>query len=471
MKKLQCLFLCIMCLTLWSGKINATVIAEIPPEGIVINAPGTYVFENNLIWNPSSDSVAILIEANDVLLDMQGFTLSSASSLFNTIGVLAVESANLRISNGTLQNMGLSGIKCELCSNVIIQEVVVDGLYLNETAIYTVPTGILATACAHVLIEACTVQNVDVQTGSTAAIQLTETLFSKVTNCRIYNLLNRDGACTGIGHLLCDDALVQACTLDTLRSTFINNLNTEGHTAIGLVPVLSTNLKFENCSISNVVGCCDDAHGVSIFLCDKAVVHQCRVSNVLDGAGPAQRGAKATGIEVYGNYVEVSDCFVNNISAINPEDKQATGFSCAQCTGVKFIRCKAENVNVFDAQGNQGSGLGYGIGFGWAPDPRPEFIFPAVDVLYCDCIAKECQVGFDSFFHINSVWDHVVSIDNEIPLLNVDHSQRTLACDPCSECGCQQVGCFPIPYVVTIENIAKNNQFWDMKIYQNLMKN
>lgn len=468
MKTIRWVFFWICCITFWSnGEASEShIIHEIPPEGIVINQSGTYIFKNDLTWGPSADGAAITIKANDVTLDMRGYTLQSSSSLYKTIGISAMNSSHLKIKHGTLQNMGLSGIQCQHCINLSIKGITVDGLYVNDTLNYTVPTGILATACYNVFIDKCTVKNIDVQTGSSAAIQLTETNSSKVTHCRVKNLLNRDGACTGIGHLLCDDALVESCQLDGLQAQFINNLNTEGHTAIAIVPVLTTNYKIEKCTISNIVGCCDDAHGMSIFICVKAIVKKCKVFNVVDGCGSVQSGAKATGIEIYASDVEVSDCFVENITAINPQDKQATGFSCADCIGVQFIRCVAKNVNVFDQHANQSSSLGYGTGFGWAPDPRPEFMLPSIKILYQDCIAKQCQVGFDTWFHIDSVWDHIVSICNGIAVLIQPDTQRTLSCNPCSECGCLQPGCYPEPRVVTISNVATNNTILDVKEIQ-----
>ncbi len=439
-------------------------IQEIPPEGILINEPGTYVFENDISWSPNSDGVAIAIEANGVTLDMKGYTLSSATEIYKSTGIAATECVQLKIQNGIVQNMGLAGITCSGCLSVCIKDVTVDGLYVQDIIKYTVPTGILATGCIDVSIDRCTIENINVRTGSLAAIQMTSTFGSAVTHCKVKNLLNQDGACTGIGHLNCDVALVKSCKLEWLQSKFVNNLNTEGHTAIGLVPVFTTNIKIEECTVSNVIGCCDDAHGMSIFLCEGAQVSKCKVAHVLDGLGDAQKGAKATGIEVYGTNVVVSDCHVKDISAINPEDKQATGFSCAQALGVSFLRCKAENVQVYDESGQQRPELGYGTGFGWAPDPRPEFIFPSIAILYQDCVAKNCQVGFDSWYHIDSVWDHIVSKDNDIPLLNQLNSERTLSCGPCSECGCQQATCFPKPIVVTLTNVADNNIFYNVTI-------
>lgn len=442
---------------------STNIIATLPPNGIVISTPGTYVLGNDIYWNPSGDGQAILILSNNVILDLQNHKLESALTPYNTVGVVASSISNLIIKNGTISNMALGGIQCDNCTNILIKHLKVDGLNLENTANYTVPVGILVTSSENVHIHKCLVKNINVRTGSTAAIQLTKTIDSKISHCFISNLLNRDGACTGIGHLLCDIAEVKSCTLDNIRSQFINNLNTEGHTAIGLIPVLSTNLLIKNCKISNITGSCDDAHGMSLFECLGAVVKKCTIENVVDGIGAAQTGAKATGIEIYSSGVKVIKCCVKNISAINPQDKQAAGFSCAQCLGVEFLRCCVENVNVYDENGGQSASIGYGIGFGWAPDPRVEFILPAVGILYKNCIAKGCQVGFDSWFHIDSVWTNIYSICNEIPILNLNQPPRTVSCNPCSECGCLQVGCYPVPTTTTINNIAQNNLFLHVK--------
>ncbi len=463
MKKLYSVFIWIACITLENGADlygKNHIIDEIPPSGIFIDKPGTYYFIKNLTWLPEAPGSAITIQADDVVLDMKGYTLKSSTTDFKTIGISAITSKNCKIINGKIKNMGLAGIQCTLCANVSIKRIEVDGLNAEDIVNFVVPTGILASGSFNVKIDNCTVKNIDVKTASCAGIQLTATLTSKVTNCKVKNLLNRDGACSGIGHLLCDDILIQSCLLDNIKTTFINNLNTQGHTAIGIIPTLSTNIIINKCWVSNVTGCCDDAHGMSVFLCENAIVKKSKVSHVLDGVGKAKKGAKATGIEIYANNVTVEDCFVKDIFAINPEDKQSTGFSSGSSNDVSFIRCKARNVQVYDEKGNQHASLGYGTGFGWAPDPRPSLLKPTLNVIYQDCIAKHCQVGFDSWFHINSIWERVVSIKNDIAILNLgDDAQRTLSCEPCSECGCTFPSCFPTPYVVTVNNVAQNNTF------------
>lgn len=450
----------IFCLACHKEELHATtVITSILPGGMTISTPGSYVFGNDITWSPAADGQAILITASDVILDLQNYTLQSTASTFKTTGIFAVEAANLRILNGTIANMRIGGITCDLCLNTCINNITVDGLTFNDIVNYTVPTGILFTASAKAVVNKCKIKNINVTTGSTAGIQFTATIGSLASNCLIQNMINHDGACTGIGHLLCDGGNIQSCIIDNLKSEFVSNLNTAGHTTIGIIPVFSTNLRIENCKILNITGSCDDAHGLSVFECSNALVKNCRVNNVLDGVGPTQSGAKATGIEIYGNSIQVIKCFAKNIKAINPQDKQATGFACAQCKDVQFIKCHAENVSVVDENGNESSALGYGTGFGWAPDPRPDFIKPAVNVLYKHCTAKKCQVGFDSWYHINSRWKHIYSICNGISVLDLDNSQRTISCDACSECGCSFAGCFPTPHTITITNVARENKF------------
>lgn len=457
------MFLWIVCITLGSETAvfgESHVIDEIPPSGIFIDKPGTYYFKKNLTWHPQADGSAITIQANDVVLDLHGFTLKSSTTHFKTIGISAILSENLKIVGGEIKNMGLAGIQCTLCANVSIKGIEVDGLNVEDIVNFVVPGGILIGESFNVTVDNCTVKNIDVKTASCSGIQFTATLTSKVTNCKIKNLHNRDGACSGIGHILSDDILIQSCDLEKIKTSFIDNLFTQGHTAIGIIPTLSANIIINDCSVSNVTGCCDDAHGMSVFLCENAIVKKSKVSNVLDGVGDAKKGAKATGIEIYADNVLVKDCFVRNIYAINPEDKQSTGFSCGASNGVKFIRCKAKNIQVINEKGKQDPSLGFGTGFGWAPDPRPSLLKPAVNVLYKKCVAKYCQVGFDSWFHINSVWDKITSIKNDIAILNLDDdAQRTLSCGPCSECGCTFPSCFPTPFVVTVNNVAQNNTF------------
>lgn len=442
----------------------AQLIREIPPQGIIIDAPGSYLFANDIVWRPTTTGQAVLIVADGVTLDLQHYTLQNESPLLKTVGIYAKGASDLVIKNGTIAGMGVGGVWCKNGTGVIVKEIIVDGLAYSDIVNYTVPAGILAASCNRVLVKKCKVKNADVTTGSLAGIQMSETVSSQVLECEVSSFINRDGACTGIGHFLSDDSFIKSCKIRNLTSTFQGNLNTEGHTAIGMVPTLSANVVIEKCSIANIFGCCDDAHGISAFECLGIVIQKCSVCNVVDGNGPEQTGAKATGIEVYSSGAKVSDCWVKNIVAINPQDKQSTGFSMASGLGIEFVNCKAENVSVVDANGNTDSSLGFGTGFGWAPDPRPEFALPVVGSLHKNCTAKNCQVGFDTWFSIDGVWDNIKAEECDIGVFNQQSASRTISCNPCSECGCHFEGCYPTPRTVTLDNVAANNVFKNVKL-------
>ena len=194
----------------------------------------------------------------------------------------------------------------------------------------------------------------------------------------------------------------------------------------------------EQCKISDIAGSCDDAHGISLFVVSDATVRGVTVENVTDGRGG--RGAKATGIEVYGlvnnqpSNILVENCEVRDISAISPGDLQAAGFSVAG-KGVTFSNCEAYNVTVSGANPVDPTSPGYGIGFGWAPDIRPQYTYPALEAVIEGCTASQCQVGFDTFYFQDSILNNIKSLENNVDIKEESTDVvRVLYCDKCSEC-------------------------------------
>lgn len=437
------------------------VITEIPSEGLVIDTSGYYVFGNDIFWRPSEGGQAISITADDVILDLQNHTLQSELTSYTTLGIVSTSANRLTIRNGTVMNMGFAGIQCSGGTQLIIENITVDGLNKDDVATFIVPVGIAVLTSNNVTIKNCCIKNIDVRTDSLSGIQITSTEHTVVSNCLISNLINRDGACVGIGFTACEFATIKSCRIDQIKSEFVDNLLALGHTSVGILPALTLGVIIKDCTISNITGCCDDAHGISVFECAGAIIKRCGVDNVINGVAPSHTGAKATGIEIYSSKVRVSKCKVKNITAINPLCKQATGFSCAQCVDVKFIDCFAENILAVDEHGQQNFDRGYGIGFGWAPEVRPVFTNPAIEIFHQKCTAKNCQIGFDTWYHINCVWDHIVANNCQIPILDPGHVSRVLMGDACSEAGCSPDGGL---VVVTLNNVAHDNTFLHTKV-------
>ena len=432
------------------------IITKIGPEGILLDTPGTYIFANDIVWSPK-EIIAILIIGDNIILDMNNFSLTCINpNKLETIGINSSFCKNLIIKNGNIIGMGFNGIISEICENVTIENIIIEKINTNNIAKYTTPSGIKLSECTNIKINKCIVKNITVRVGNFTAFDIVLSNNSIIKNCLVNKCVNLDGALVGYSQYLCYDSIIENSNACNLQTFFGNNTKTQGHTCIGFVPFFSENLKFLNCSAKNIIGTCDDAHGFSMFVCvGPILISKCTVNNVRDGVGK-NTGAKATGIEIYAENVIVKDCIVSNIMAINPQDKQCTGFSVSGSVGqeakdVKFINCKAINVNVYNKNKKQNSCIGYGTGFGSPPDPRPTFQYPCSNITYEKCCAKKCQVGFDSWWQKNSLWKNNISCDCGISILNLNNSQRTVSCNLCSECN--------PPIIVTLDNVAKNNKF------------
>jgi hypothetical protein len=428
----------------------AKAITQIPREGIVIKDPGTYTLGNNIQWNPSAKATsAIKIEASNVTLDLAGFTLTATVS-DKSQGLAGVTvsgpAADVTVRNGTIAGFTEYGVLANAVVGLNISGITVTGLCMNNLAIrYTTPCGIHVSVSAIIAISGCSVTQTNVTTDSTAAIQLVGTNQAKVSNVRASGFVNNDGAVQGYSYIGCSDVTTVGCTASTFQSHFNGNTKTTGHTVIGYCPIFCDNLDFRDCSSAKFIGCCDDCHGFSVFLDDNVTVSGFKAQNIVDGVAASDSGAKATGLEVFGNFVTITDCTVSGIKAINPQDKQSAGFS-AWGSVIKFERCTARNVTVKknlvpDA---------LAVGFGWAPDPREQFAhIGATSTTYVDCTAQGCDVGFDTWFHVNSTWVCPKTINCKTDILIEPGAKRTISCDPCSECD--------PTFDITLTNIASGN--------------
>jgi hypothetical protein len=433
------------------------VIRQIPSAGIVIQSPGTYTFAGNMLWTPNDvQCSAITIQCSNVTLDLAGFTLTASISdksqqmtgilVLGPIANPTVE--NITITNGTVANVTEYGILAASVCGLNLTGITVTGVCLQNINIrYLTPAGIQVSGSINVVISECNVTQLNVTTDSSAGIMLMSTIQARVSGCIASGLVNNDGAVQGFSCIKCIGVTTNNCQANTLQTHFNTNILTSGHTVLGFCPILCSQLSYADCSASGLTGCCDDCHGMSVFLDSLVTVSGFRATNVVDGVSPSNTGAKATGLEVYGVDVTVTDSTVSAITAINPQDKQAAGFS-AWGLDIQFERCEASNVVAQDDVG----GGSRGTGFGWAPDPRSYFrCVGAYGVTYTDCTADSCEVGFDTWYHVDSTWTRPVYTNCETDILVEPGGTRTLTGDACSEC-------IP-PITVTLTNFASGNTY------------
>ena len=442
-------------------------IHSIPPEGIVISKEGLYIFSNDIMWSPTNNAAAITIQSSNVTLNLNSFTLLAdrKDSKLNNIGINIINPKTVflnpkkhqkvnqtKILNGKLKGMGLYGICAQTVTNFTLENITIEKTrYENLLQANASPAGIHINTAENITIDNCIVSDLEVTSSSCAGIQLLETENATLTNCTMDGFTNHDGSTQGYSYIGSKNINSINLVAKNFASHYKGLTQTMGHTVIGFCPWFSSHLQFTDCKSIKMIGCCDDCHGMSLFLTSNVTVTRFHAQDVLDGAG-TNTGAKATGLEVYGINITIQDSLVENIKAIQPQDLQSTGYS-AWGMNITLTNCTAKDVKVLDPSKTPNTAYGYGTGFGWAPDPRIEFReVPALFVKYDNCKAVDCQVGFDTWYHIDSTWETNISQENcEIPLLVQINGQRTLSGNKCSEC--------PKPFTVTLTNIAKGNTY------------
>ncbi len=437
--------------------LTTPTFSSIPENGWLINEPGTYTMTGDCAWTPKSPGAAITILADNVVLDLGGFVLSvqvpagSGTEKFN--GVNVALSSNVTVQNGTISGANYYGLQATFADTVNLFALNVTSLsYKDKITQNATPCGIFMGGCGNIQILDCSVSNIDVLAASCAGIQLIACQQGTVSNCGISQLKNQDGGAQGFSYLLCKDIRTTRGSCDDFVTDYQGLTITSGHTSIGFIPILSKKLHFDGCSSTNIKGCCDDAHGMSLFLVKEIIVNNFKAHGVTDGPAPYNTGAKATGLEVYGDNITVNNSQVDNIHATMPQDLQAAGFS-AWGDAITFNNCSADDVQVLNASGQPDTKLGYGTGYGWAPDPRTLFKHTMADnVQYNSCSSTNCQLGCDTWNHTNSIWTVFSAVNCGQCCLNLPAgATREFTMNQCSEKPSDE----PSPVIIT--NHAANN--------------
>lgn len=89
-------------------------------NGFLITCPGVYFLPSDITFNPSSlNQTAIVISSDDVVLDLNGHTLSQINKTSRAFGVLINGHKNVTIKNGTIKNFTQNGIRINANSSII----------------------------------------------------------------------------------------------------------------------------------------------------------------------------------------------------------------------------------------------------------------------------------------------------------------------------------------------------------------
>ncbi len=90
-------------------------------HGFVINKPGKYVLTENV--NSQRPQNAIIVRASDVVIDLNGFTISGKD--IAPTGIVVRDAKNVVIKNGALKNFTVNGIHINRSREVALQKILV----------------------------------------------------------------------------------------------------------------------------------------------------------------------------------------------------------------------------------------------------------------------------------------------------------------------------------------------------------
>jgi hypothetical protein len=191
--------------------IAGTPIGSVP---FAISAPGRYFLVTNLTYGLTTGA-AITINADEVILDLNGTSLHGPSGSNSAIGVLVHSRHSVTIQNGDIDGFGLAGI--ELLANSA--QNIVDSVRLNANQ-----TGVLAAIGTLNIVKNCVID------GGTVGILFSSGSGNRASN----NTLGNQGPPTGIALL----------TFGSSQNYFENNLVFKGFNASGQVMAGGINDKY-----------------------------------------------------------------------------------------------------------------------------------------------------------------------------------------------------------------------------------
>ena len=169
---------------------------------IVISAPGSYQLNSNLVVSEPG-TTAILVEANDVTIDLNGYSILGpavctgcpASCTLTGLGVgidaLTFGVDNLRVSNGVVSGMGAEGIAA--FNNAVIENVRAIGNGADGIDVYYLSDGLFSN---YFTVRDC-ISNFNGHDGIDTGVS--GLVVENVTDCNGNDGLNLD-ANVGYGH-------------------------------------------------------------------------------------------------------------------------------------------------------------------------------------------------------------------------------------------------------------------------------
>jgi hypothetical protein len=230
-----------------------------------LTEPGSYYLTTNLTAAPGE--TGLYISANDVTVDLNGFTLRSQGGVgANGILVLGART-NLTVRNGTLRDWSALGISAAGCDHARLEQ-----LQLINNAVMGLWTG------PNAQIRSCTVS------GSSNAFGLLVASGSQVKDCNVSGVAT--GIAAGNGAIITGCLLVDCGVVGITTSSHcvITDCTVSGNGTNGIAATVSA---IQHCVVGGVLG-------VGINAGDVGTVSDCIVQNTKGNAIQVSSGSVVT---------------------------------------------------------------------------------------------------------------------------------------------------------------------------------
>lgn len=388
---------------------GVTSIHHIGKNGIVINKPGSYRFANDITVNLNHGESAITINANNVFLDLNHFTLKQLGAGKNNHGILVTSCHHtVTISQGTIEQIHGFGIKVEKGNEVIqLKDLIVqncgacgsDSIFnSNEYTGGILFLGCLKQPIKDIVLTQCSAvcnRTSDPQVGVNGLLMVSiEKAF--IDNCHFSdNVGPSEISVAGAHFFQTKDVEIQNCFADQNSNTPASGINAECfgfhfNAPTALVGDLDStehvNIKVSNTTANRTFGKVNRAAGFRFRRARNIVVTD-SVSHQTMNTAPDSASVNPTVTAAAGFLMSICDDFtIQNCQAYEHSTTHASsrvvgGFDAVRCTNGWFFNCHAARCS------NQGGDGTFG---GFILEPAlalPEFS-RSVGIVFEQCVSE-----------------------------------------------------------------------------------
>jgi hypothetical protein len=315
----------------------AVCASKIGTTGYIINSPGIYCLSENINFNPTHpNATAIIINASNVVLDLNYHTLTNISSQPGSIGIVINGGSNILVENGKVEGFTLNGIRVNSGTDRVNFQnlsIIKNGTPNTDPTIGISGGGII-TLSSHILVENSHFdenQGVGLGISGSISIRIDESTFNSNTGTSIVTTTFTD-AVFGLAILAESPPDFNIISRDMFITSSVFNGNTAALTAFGCGI-----LAYPNYDMNNVL------------------IQDCIATDTQTTLTTATTGIVTEGITLTATNVLISGCLSQNTGSLLALTNHVVGI---EASGYNIV---VEDSTVEDVSGSSVRMAGFDI--------------------------------------------------------------------------------------------------------------